>query len=735
MIKKRLLEFNQNINKTLGTFDNNNKPFKEHGQQVKQAKTKVIDSRCPPLESTNGIALDLTDLAKEHHQIIKDINNFMEVYDFLQAQINQISKDKVSLIDDASIDDIIDNQRSIKSEWLEKLKQAEIQEDSEIQVFKDKHRTMLELQTKVNIHDVMMSSYENQLLRKEIELKQLKHKVDMYCQGQDEQKQTILQTIMTLQNIINQLKHQVKKSILSIQSEIKIKRNKEASLPLLHERVPSYLTVMRHIELKAPDRKSLNMINLFNHYNLLESLINENSKCNPIRNISSIMLAIDSIDYKLSNLNDYSSHLYNIACAWKQVIRSFTMTYIKQGLIKTLNNEGISHDLQPAKLLSDTSTEGITWIIGYQGIANRAVLKYDTKKKEQSVPPNPPNQPAPAAPIEYAIDSSNNLLHEIIVGFQLNKIANKTPNFMYTYGGFSCSVPLSTNPQPSGQTSGENSYSFDNLCDMSYSKNLSLVMINQLCNQPQSFIDFIKNDRSFVDTDIYQLWCQVVCALAIAYNEFKFIHGDLHGKNVMVTKLPTPQDITYVIQDKDLKVKYTIVLKQCKYIARIIDYGHSVMYINGKRYFSLSYNRDRNDHIKYSSYNIENALINENDFYPQFLDMLRLMSYLFTSSNTTTTRINNLVLFQYSVHGSIKRNDGYKLFSDYRKLMCVTDSSGQSKPFCGYINWNAYWTELNYSFHTGGLTSISNKPIKNLAQAAKVYFELLLGGTVTLSTI
>ena len=696
----------------------------DNTQTLNQGKhTKIIDQRCPSSDSTDSIIRQLQDFITEHDNINADIDNFTKQFDFVQSAVNTITKDKTASINDTAIDDIIDNQNLIKSDWLDKLKQAEIKEDSSMQGIKDEYKQMVELESKIKEHKFMLNSYKNQLLLYKVELLNLQDQTQRYCQDHQHQEE-LLQKISTVLRVNEECQKKTQLSLLKIEHFIEQQRNNR---PILIERLPPYFMVKNQIEAKDSSRKTLNHLNLSRHFDLLKTLVDQSSVCDPIQNIQPIMKAIDTIDDKLNNLNDYSSHLYNIACAWKKVIKSFSLTYVKQDLLQTLNNQGISHDLQPAKLLSDISTEGITWSIGYKGEANRAVLKYGVKKVDTNVPFT-----------QYVTDTHNSLFHEVVVGLLLNKIANLTPNFMYTYGGFSCSVPLSTNPQPKGFTSGQSTYDFNDLCSNSYTPNVSLVMVSQLC-KPVNLDDFINHHHSvYTDNDIYQLWCQLVCSLAIAYNKYKFIHGDLHGENVLVSKLRNPQDITYVIEDKDSKLKYTIVLKHCRYIARIIDYGHSVVSVNHTRYFPLVYYRNEKQQIIFKMYDIENILMNDNDFYPQFYDIVRLMSYLYSNTQPTTTRINEVIKFKYKRFLKRKTGFGLKLYGDYITRMCKKDvnNTGQYEPFCGYNDWTEYWNQLNDAFHKGGFTSSKNKkiPIKNLAQAAKVYFERLLGGTVVVST-
>ena len=149
-------------------------------------------------------------------------------------------------------------------------------------------------------------------------------------------------------------------------------------------------------------------------------------------------------------------------------------------------------------------------------------------------------------------------IHEITVGFILNKIRDRVPNFMYTYGGFLCDTNLGTNDKLDG------------------------LKCKDSCNPNEvkafSFIEYIpgknileiseKVSKKLLVKHIRYIMIQVAHALTIAQEQFKFVHYDLHHENV-ICKESYPQTIT-------CKGKgYNITLYDVKYIPFIIDFGCS----------------------------------------------------------------------------------------------------------------------------------------------------------------
>lgn len=158
---------------------------------------------------------------------------------------------------------------------------------------------------------------------------------------------------------------------------------------------------------------------------------------------------------------------------------------------------------------------------------------------------------------------NNNLLHEFIIGSFLNQLRSQTPSFCYTYFGFLCTsfvmgfdhmckiIPINMF-HPNEEKDEANDFVLTTIIGMEECKGLSL----------QQFVQAHYNNTMI----LAQVFMQLLFALQIAYQEFKFVHGDLHATNVIVIQLDVPKLI-------DIG-SYTI---QTNFIPQIIDFGMSIL--------------------------------------------------------------------------------------------------------------------------------------------------------------
>jgi hypothetical protein len=224
------------------------------------------------------------------------------------------------------------------------------------------------------------------------------------------------------------------------------------------------------------------------------------------------------------------------------------------------------------KLISDGSVYGIVWKIGLtDGISTgNAILKY--------------RKPA---------DVNDLILHEAVIGMILNKLREQTPAFMYLYSGFSCNSAQS-NYMSGGSVAyrgNESDYNISATCSLNTSTNMDTLMLSE-CIEGRplsellgyySFLNKVggKDSTYFVESSgkkisssqvifdlVLNCLMQVICALALAQSKFRYVHGDLHAGNVMVTRLPSVTTLEYNIGTKNIKIKTL-------YLAQIIDYGLS----------------------------------------------------------------------------------------------------------------------------------------------------------------
>lgn len=146
-------------------------------------------------------------------------------------------------------------------------------------------------------------------------------------------------------------------------------------------------------------------------------------------------------------------------------------------------------------------------------------------------------------------DTSMNIEYDIMK-LCLNKIRNKTPNFMFGFSVFSCG-----------------NVKKNKICEDEYSSSKYLLCeaINGI-----SFKEFIQTHNKTHDNinKILKYITQVALSLKIAQNKYCFIHNDLHIDNIIIKPLNETKTLVYKIDD----VEYLI---ETDAIATIIDFGLS----------------------------------------------------------------------------------------------------------------------------------------------------------------
>jgi hypothetical protein len=150
------------------------------------------------------------------------------------------------------------------------------------------------------------------------------------------------------------------------------------------------------------------------------------------------------------------------------------------------------------------------------------------------------------------------LFHELAVGLALNILRKKVANFMYVWGGFYCKRPLQKSLQ----------------CGSTNPDKITTLALFELI-EGKELAEWAKSDAKFNSVNVYGVVMQVACALALAQQEFKFMHYDLHGGNILVRKLKTKEEFTIEFGKRSITVK-------SRYVPQLIDYGMSSMIINGK---------------------------------------------------------------------------------------------------------------------------------------------------------
>jgi hypothetical protein len=158
--------------------------------------------------------------------------------------------------------------------------------------------------------------------------------------------------------------------------------------------------------------------NLENTLSALEILTNKiENTCPAIDDISddNIDIFFNNADNNLTNIN---SILQN-TCFIRKILHSIQDQSYKYGLV-SLENKLINITFTPYKRIDVSSVEGDAWLIGYKNTKKYiGVLKY--------------------AQYDSDGETSQNILHELVIGLVLNNLRQYTPNFMFMYDGFYCS--------------------------------------------------------------------------------------------------------------------------------------------------------------------------------------------------------------------------------------------------------------------------------------------------------
>lgn len=277
-----------------------------------------------------------------------------------------------------------------------------------------------------------------------------------------------------------------------------------------------------------------------------------------------IIAQLDTITY--ADMRADSDVYKQVACSVKTILREN-----RHAVLRILNTPDIPVEdpiiqtfFDPHQVLSDTSVEGVVWRIGYRGSAGY----FATMKTSKRVAGN----------------RSYNMLHELLVGLVLNFLRPYTPNFMYVWGGFSCSSPTQGGPLPVGvaTTSVTHAHNFGTLCTDNTPDNMDVLMLNENVAVFDTFEGTVRRAMRAATAlaggaavadlvrwvDILYILFQIIISLAMAQHFCKFVHGDLHANNVLVKRLPADVTLDYRFNG----ARYQL---QTRYIAVIIDYGFS----------------------------------------------------------------------------------------------------------------------------------------------------------------
>lgn len=163
-------------------------------------------------------------------------------------------------------------------------------------------------------------------------------------------------------------------------------------------------------------------------------------------------------------------------------------------------------------------------------------------------------------------DLTTDLLHEVIVGLQLNSLRASVPNFAYVFGGFKCTPPVL------GQLLGKSKPDVIAWCDANPSFVVQYAVYENIA-PAVSFRDYIKGCtfEQFLDK-----YLQILFAELAAQELLDFTHYDAHPGNILIKTL----------NGEKISIPYTTEKGTIEYIltdgiSTFIDYGLSHIQVDG----------------------------------------------------------------------------------------------------------------------------------------------------------
>lgn len=188
-----------------------------------------------------------------------------------------------------------------------------------------------------------------------------------------------------------------------------------------------------------------------------------------------------------------------------------------------------------------------------------------------------------------------NVIHELFVGLMgINSLRDFIPNFVYTFGGMSCSSPSINNRE------------IITWCNPYFPENENIIYENI---QGETIYQYLINSDSNIK-DILIYYLQILYSLNIAVEKVGFTHHDLHSNNIILRE--TEILTFYIPYNINGKMIYLYTNK----IATIIDFGFSRI-----NYKEKGYNKIR------SCNEISKSIFPMNDAYHLIIDILLILKY------------------------------------------------------------------------------------------------------------
>ena len=379
------------------------------------------------------------------------------------------------------------------------------------------------------------------------------------------------------------------------------------------------------------DNAKLNKTNIDRHFTLLRHANDlKNRKCAELpagsKNPAGMYELLRNVTY--TNIVTDNNLYISISCCVSNILQRYKHHFLKH--VNSIKDIPIESEKFPIVIspvleniaLSDTSAEGDVWAVRYLDFPTPfAVMKYGKR---------------PIHPVVYN-KNNYNIIHELVVGMVLNTIRHITPNFMYIWGAFSCSIPTVTGRNPNfGNIAYQDhnliyKYDYETLCSSTDPKSSEFIMLSEIANDSCTFYDFMKKSSRIPNfgTHLINILLQLMCTLTIAQSNFRFVHGDLHQKNILIKTLITPVNLTYTISKILFEDPITVEIQNVTYIVVIIDYGISRLNVGGTIIKPLYYNHNWTSNV-YGHNVLENLFFNEENMFLPLYDIARALTGSFT---------------------------------------------------------------------------------------------------------
>lgn len=209
---------------------------------------------------------------------------------------------------------------------------------------------------------------------------------------------------------------------------------------------------------------------------------------------------------------------------------------ILSSILSQKNIDLITDNFSSLFLLDENSVQGYAFSASFKSLPNQFLIKASHYPQDR------------------------NTRHEYQIGQILNKLRLEYQiyNFAYSFGLFTCAGPIIADRKVLLY------------CDQENPREKTYYLINEYIPQAKSLYHYLL-DKQPGQSEILNIFLQVLFALEIAQKEFNFTHYDLHIENVLIRTLPHTVNLPYRRQN----------LTTDK-LAVIIDYGLS--YINTPNY-------------------------------------------------------------------------------------------------------------------------------------------------------